>query len=179
MNGWLSLSGLDDLKAIGDKLFPDLTTMIVQLVATFILVLILAKFLVKPAKNFIAKRKEYIESNLKDAESKQKIADEKLKQAEIAIKDSKKTSKEIIENAKVVALNEKDKILYETSLEVKTKKEKAFQEITQERKKMQEDLSNEMIEVAMLAASKIVNREISKEDNEKLVESFLKDDIQS
>ena len=51
------LSGLDDLKKIGDKLFPDLPTMIIQLIATFILVLILAKFLVKPAKNFIAKRK--------------------------------------------------------------------------------------------------------------------------
>ena len=57
------LSGLDDLKTIGDKLFPDLPTMIIQLIATFILVLILAKFLVKPAKNFIAKRKEYIEQN--------------------------------------------------------------------------------------------------------------------
>ena len=55
------LSGLDDLKTIGDKLFPDLPTMIIQLIATFILVLILAKFLVKPAKNFIAKRKEYRE----------------------------------------------------------------------------------------------------------------------
>ena len=35
------LSGLDDLKTIGDKLFPDLPTMIIQLIATFILVLIL------------------------------------------------------------------------------------------------------------------------------------------
>ena len=49
------LSGLDDLKTIGDKLFPDLPTMIIQLIATFILVLILAKFLVKPAKNFIVR----------------------------------------------------------------------------------------------------------------------------
>jgi hypothetical protein len=32
---------------------------------------------------------------------------------------------------------------------------------------------NEIINVAMMAASKIVEREISKEDNEKLVEDFL------
>ncbi len=174
---WFNLSGLDDLKTIGDKLFPDLPTMIIQLVATLILVLILAKFLVKPAKNFIEKRRNYIESNLKEAQEKQKLADEKLLLAEKAIKDSKMTSKELIENAKITALNEKDRILFETNQEVKNQKAKAMQDIAYERKQMKDELSKEVVDVALLAASKIVNREINAADNEKIVQDFLKDDI--
>ena len=171
------LSGLDDLKTNGDKLFPDLPTMIIQLIATFILVLILAKFLVKPAKNFIAKRKEYIESNLKDAEMKQKLANEKLLEAQQSIKTAKIAKKEMIEEAKKEALNEKDRILKETALEIKDQKAMAVKQIASERKQMQEDLSHEVIDIAMVAASKIVNREINESDNEKMIEEFLKEDF--
>ena len=171
------LSGLDDLKTIGDKLFPDLPTMIIQLIATFILVLILGKFLVKPAKNFIAKRKEYIESNLKDAEMKQKLANEKLLEAQQSIKTAKIAKKEMIEEAKKEALNEKDRILKETALEIKDQKAMAVKQIASERKQMQEDLSHEVIDIAMVAASKIVNREINESDNEKMIEEFLKEDF--
>ena len=163
------LSGLDDLKTIGDKLFPDLPTMIIQLIATFILV--------KPAKNYIAKRKEYIESNLKDAEMKQKLANEKLLEAQQSIKTAKISKKEMIEEAKKEALNEKDRILKETALEIKDQKAMAVKQIASERKQMQEDLSHEVIDIAMVAASKIVNREINESDNEKMIEEFLKEDF--
>ena len=44
-------------------------------------------------------------------------------------------------------------------------------------KQMQEDLSHEVIDIAMVAASKIVNREINESDNEKMIEEFLKEDF--
>ena len=42
---------------------------------------------------------------------------------------------------------------------------------------MKDELSKEVVDVALLAASKIVNREINAADNEKIVQDFLKDDI--
>ena len=43
-----------------------------------------------------------------------------------------------------------------------------------EREEAKQEIHDEIINVAMMAASKIVEREINKEDNEKLVEDFLK-----
>ena len=38
---------------------------------------------------------------------------------------------------------------------------------------MREDISNEVIDVALLAASKVVNRNINDEDNRKIVSDFV------
>lgn len=83
----------------------------------------------------------------------------------------------MIEEAKKEALNEKDRILKETTLEIKDQKAMAVKQIASERKQMQENLSHEVIDIAMVAASKIVNREINESDNEKMIEEFLKEDF--
>lgn len=164
----------DDLKNIGTKIIPgDIWSFVIQLTATFILVLILAKFLVKPAKKFINNRKQYIESNIQSAEYKNQEADEKLSDANKQLKEARTTSKEIIEEAKITALNEKDRIVLETKQEVKALKAKADADIANERRKMQEELSQEVVDVALLAASKVVDREINDEDNRKIVENFI------
>ena len=108
---------------------------------------------------------------------KQKLANEKLLEAQQSIKTAKIAKKEMIEEAKKEALNEKDRILKETALEIKDQKAMAVKQIASERKQMQEDLSHEVIDIAMVAASKIVNREINESDNEKMIEEFLKEDF--
>ena len=165
-----------DLKDIADKIIPDDPwAFVVQLTATFLLVLILAKFLVKPVRDFIAKRTAYIQGNLDEAASKNQEADEKLTNANEFLKEAKVTSKTMVEQAKVTALNEKDRIVEETKNEVLAMKEKARKDIENERIQMKEQLSKEVIDVALEAASKVVEREVSKEDNEKIIDSFIKD----
>ena len=83
-----------DLKAIADKIIPDDPwAIIIQLISTFILVFILAKFLVKPARKFIAARQEYIQTNLDEAANKNQEADAKLSEANKQIKEAKSVSK--------------------------------------------------------------------------------------
>ena len=73
-----------DLKKIADKIIPsDPWAFLVQLLATFILVLILAKFLVKPARKYISERQAYIQGNLDEANNKNIEADEKLADAKV------------------------------------------------------------------------------------------------
>ncbi|MCI5745912.1 MAG: F0F1 ATP synthase subunit B [Erysipelotrichaceae bacterium] len=165
------------LKEIAEKIIPDDPwAFVVQLFATFVLVLILAKFLVKPARKFIAARKEYIQTNLDEAAIKNQEATTLLENANNQIKDAKQTSKEIIENAKVSALNEKDRILNEAQDEVIEMKDKARKDLENERKQMQEQLSSEVIDVALLAASKVVERNVTSDDNRKIISSFIEDD---
>lgn len=163
-----------DLKKIADKIIPsDPWAFLVQLLATFILVLILAKFLVKPARKYISERQAYIQGNLDEANNKNLEADEKLADANKQIKDAKITSKQMIESAKVSALNEKDKIIDDAKNEASLIKEKAKTDIEYERKTMKEQLNNEVVDIALLAASKVVEREVSEKDNQKIIESFI------
>ena len=148
---------------------------VVQLLATAILVFILAKFLVKPVRNYLKSRQDYIQGNIDEANNKNTEADNKLSMANKQLKDAKTTSKEMIENAKVVALNEKDKILNETQQEVTLMKDKALKDIENEKIKMQEQISNEIIDVALLAANKVIGREVNKDDNTKIIEDFIED----
>lgn len=178
INKWLFLADdtFGDLKDIADKIIPDDPwAFVVQLTATFLLVLILAKFLVKPVRNYIAARHAYIQGNLDEAANKNKEADEKLLDANTQLKEARVTSKQMVENAKVTALNEKDRIVEETKVEVASMKEKARKDIENERIQMKEQLSKEVIDVALLAASKVVEREVSEKDNKKIIDDFIKD----
>ena len=163
-----------DLKDIASKIIPnDPWAFVVQLVATFFLVIILAFFLVKPVRNYVAKRQAIIQNDLDEAASKNEIASKDVIEAETRLKEAKKASKEMIETAKVTALNEKDRIILETNNEVALIKEKARTDIENERKKMKEELTSEVIDVALSAASKVVEREINDQDNQKIIESFI------
>lgn len=173
---FIFLTTLDDLEDIGNKIFPAWQDLVVQLLATCILVLILAKFLYQPAKQFIQKRKDFIAGNLTEAKQKNVQAEQNLKEAEDTLKQARKTSKEMIDDAKVTALNEKDRIVLETKQEILNQRSKAKQDLENEKVKLKQELENEVIDVAILAASKIVNREIKKEDNEKIIQDFLKDE---
>ena len=170
-------NAFEDLQNIADKIIPsDIWAFVVQLSATFLLVLILAKFLVKPIRNFVAARQAYIQKDLDEAKIKNEQANINLKEADSKLKDARKVSKELVETAKVTALNEKDRIIEETKEEVRLMKEKAKNDIDIERKKMKEEFTNEVIDVALSAASKVVEREINESDNKKLIESFIKED---
>ena len=70
-------------------------------------------------------------------------------------------------------MNEKKRIMDETKQEVANMKDKAYKDIESERLKMKEDISSEVIDVALLAASKVVNRNINDEDNHKIVSDFV------
>ena len=108
-----------DLKGIADKIIPDDPwAFVIQLTATFLLVLILAKFLVKPVRNYLAARQAYIQGNIDEANTKNVEADAKIAEANTMLKEAKTVSKEMVETAKVTALNEKDRIVEETKNEV-------------------------------------------------------------
>ena len=59
---------------IASKLFPNITTLIVQLLATAVMLCIFKKFLWKPMQNYFAKRADYIEGTVNDAKNMQQKA---------------------------------------------------------------------------------------------------------
>ena len=121
-------------------------------------------------------KNNYIQNYLDEAKVKNEQASVNLTESESKLKEARKVSKEMVETAKVTALNEKDRIVLETKEEVRLLKEKAKLDIESERAKMKEEFKNEVIEVALSAASKVVEREINDKDNKKIIDSFINEE---
>ena len=66
-------------------------------------------------------------------------------------------------------------ILLKAEEDAQAKKEKALRDIEKQRLEAQKDIHREIVDVALLAAQKIVEREIDEKDNTRLVEDFIKD----
>ena len=84
-------------------------------------------------------------------------------------------ARKIKEEAENQALEVRKEILLKAEEEAQAKKEKALRDIEKQRLEAQKDIHREIVDVALLAAQKIVEREIDEKDNTRLVEDFIKD----
>ena len=82
-------------------------------------------------------------------------------------------ARRIKEEAEAEALLVRQNIINNANEEASRKIKLAEEQIVKEREEAKQEIHDEIINVALMAASKIVEREINKEDNEKLVEDFL------
>ena len=160
---------------ITQKLIPNLGSFLTQLFALLVMILIIFIFGYKPISKMLKKRNDHIESNIKEAEEQNKEAALNLSQSQEKIMESQKQAAQIISEAKLQAGEEKKKILEETNLEVSKMKETAQKEIKQAEEEERENIRKEMISVALDASSELLKRNITSADNEKLVDSFIKE----
>lgn len=161
---------------IGDvsaKIFPNIGSLVVQLLATTVMVFVVVKFFWKPIKANLDTRREYIKKNIDEAGKLNEEAQINLENSNKAIKDANVEARRIKENAETEALLARQKILNKAEEEANNKLKIAEEQIIKEREEAKQEIREEIINVAMMAASKIVEREINKEDNEKLVNDFL------
>lgn len=163
----------DFIGDVGGKIAISLPALITQLLATLILFLVIKKYLYPHAMNYINKRKEYIENSVDQATKMNEQANENVKASEETLKKAYKEAHTIVDNAKIEALNQKEKILKETQEEVVNKKAQLDKDLEAEKVKMRESIRQEMVDVALLAASKVIDREVNDKDNEKLIRNFI------
>ena len=86
---------------IASKLFPNITTLIVQLLATAVMLCIFKKFLWKPMQNYFAKRADYIEGTVNDAKNMQQKAKALMEASEEQSRAAAKEYRNIVEKAKI------------------------------------------------------------------------------
>ena len=144
-----------------------------SIVYTIVLVFFVVKFFCKHIKKNIDTRREYIKNNIDEAGKLNEEAKVNLENSTKQIKDANVEARRIKENAETEALLVRQNILDQANEEASRKIKLAEEQIIKEREEAKQEIHDEIINVAMMAASKIVEREISKEDNEKLVEDFL------
>ena len=167
----------DTIKKLGidERIFPSIQDVLTQLLATLVIVFLLAKFLWKPARKYIDARKNYVASNIEEATKKNEEAGKLLATAQERIDNSESEAVEIVKNAKKEAQAEADKIIESANKTAKDRIEQANLEIESAKRESLEEMRKEIIDVAMLAATKVVEREIDAKDNEKFLKDFVKE----
>jgi len=163
---------------IGDpieKLIPTLWPFLISL-AAFIVLFIAVFFLAyKPIKKFLKKRNEYIKKNIDESRENNLQSIDTLNDAKDKLTKANAEAKDIVKQAKELANSERAAIIETAKEDAKKEMLKAKEEIKAEVKKNEENIKHEMIDIALLASSKILEREVNKEDNEKRVNDFIKD----
>lgn len=158
------------------KVFPNgIWDFVIQLLAFVILLIFVFVIGYKPVKKMLDARKEAVTKMVEDAASNQEIARRAAEKADFTVEQGKKEAASIIEEAKRQAAMEKDGILKEAKAEVTALRKRADEDIEAAKEASKEEVRSEIVDVAMLASSQLLGREVRSKDNERLVADFIDD----
>lgn len=160
---------------IAGKLFPNITTLVVQLLATGVMLLIFKKFLWKPVQDYFAKRAEYIESTMTDAATMKDEAKKFVEESEKQARDAAVQYQTIVNKAKDDANVIKQNIIDEANQAAKVKMEQANREIEYQKEAAKAEIREEIVNVAIDVATKVMEKEIDTDTNRAMIDEFVDD----
>ncbi|WP_028506052.1 F0F1 ATP synthase subunit B [Ruminococcus sp. FC2018] len=151
----------------------DLTTIIATLLNTLILFLVLKHFLFDKVNKIIKDRQEEIQASYDRADEAEKNAQKLEADYNEKIGQAKEESAEIIRDATKKAQVRADEIIDEARVEAKGIRTNAENEIEREKKIAVNAIKDEISQIAFSAAAAVVEKDLTSEDNERLIEKFI------
>ncbi|KRN89008.1 F0F1 ATP synthase subunit B [Ligilactobacillus ceti] len=119
------------------------------------------------------KRAEKIADDIDSAERNRIKAAELAEQREAALKDSHIEASQIVDRAKKNGEEQKATILASANSEATALKERARKDIEQERQDALEGVKNDVAELSIEIASKVIQKELNASGHETLVDSYI------
>ena len=158
---------------VTDFLSIDLATIIPTWLNLLILFLVLKHFLFKPVNKILDSRKEEVANTYKEADEAKENA--KALEAEYSqkLEGAKEESAEIVREATKKAQSRSDEIIADAKTEARAIVDNAHDQIEREKKIAVNQIKDEITDIALGAAAKVVEKEVSSKDNERLIESFI------
>ena len=151
------------------------STVIFAMINFAILVVGLKVFLYKPVCNMLDSRREEVINNLNSAEEA-KLEAQKLKDEYAAqIQNARAEAQDIINQAAKIGEQTKADIVSEAREEASRLTAKAQAEIAREKTEALNEIRNEIADLAVLAASKVVGKTIDVADHQNMVNDFVKE----
>lgn len=163
-----------DVDIVG-QLLPNWLTMAVQLCSTLLLFLVAKHFLWASVKNFLGKRSQRMQENLEASNQAKQSAEADRTQAREQLAAASGKAEEIVSAAVKEAKTQKESILKEADREAELARAKARDQIEAERREMYNSVQNEIVEVAMSAAAKLMENQDGVNLDRQAVDSFVKE----
>ncbi|MGW7927075.1 F0F1 ATP synthase subunit B [Staphylococcus xylosus] len=150
-------------------------TIIVTCITFGILFLLLKKFAWGPLKDVMDKREHDINKDIDDAEQAKLNAQKLEEQNKQTLKETQDEVQRILEDSKVQARKQHEEIIHEANIRANGMIETAQNEINSEKERAIADINNQVSELSVLIASKVLQKEISEKDQKALVEKYIKE----
>ncbi|MBU1342965.1 MAG: ATP synthase F0 subunit B [Proteobacteria bacterium] len=128
----------------------------------------------KPVAEFFSSRAKSIEDEIKSLEQKKADAQKKLAEYQAKFKNLDQESKQIVEDYIKQGEEAKTRILAEAEAQAEKLEEMAKRSIEQEFKSAKAKLQQDIVEKAMEKAEEVIKASISPEDQDQLVDQYLK-----
>jgi F-type H+-transporting ATPase subunit b len=160
------------------KVFQDLVTFapwtfIFQICNLLILTAGVKHFLFKPVQEILAKRREQIEASYTEAEKAEGDAQAMKQEYETRLASAKEEASEIVKTATARASARSEEMVNAARTEAAAIKSKADAEIESERRKAAGELKNDISELALELAGRVVEKEIDPKTHKGLIDDFI------
>lgn len=158
-----------------DKLFPNLWSLLINLLALVVLFAALYFIAYKPVKKFVKARKDYIEGNIKETEKGKKEMEKALRKKETIILDAREEGDRIIASSKADAEKRAEMIIGEANAEAASIRKEAKESIEREKKKAESEMRKAIVMAASEAARKALEGHVDEKEDERIRSSIRKE----
>ena len=143
-------------------------------ILTFLVLLgVLAKFAWNPLLKMLKDRENLIRSSLEDAEKAQTELANLNAEREKIINKARSEAQSILSEGKVAASKLKDETLKAAKDQAKSILTDAEKQIRIEKHKAIEEIKSEVVDLSLSVATKLIKKNISREDNQALIDESL------
>ena len=144
-------------------------------ILTFLVLLtVLAKFAWRPLLKMLKDREDFIKSSLEDAEKAKTELERLNAESEEIIAKARSEAQSIHVEARAVAEKIKTDLMSEAEEDAGKIRDEAEKQIRVEKEKAINEIRQEVVDLSLAVAEKVIKKNLSKEDNQDLIENSLK-----
>ncbi|HBI57006.1 MAG TPA: ATP synthase F0 subunit B [Firmicutes bacterium] len=147
----------------------------ITIVNLLVLFLILRKLLWKPVSEFLEKRRQLINDDLDNAQRNREEAQKLLEEHRQLVAQNKGEAAKIIDNAVRQADLRKDEIIAQAGQEAAALLEREKAEIAQEQAKVMQELREDISNLSVAVAEKMLARNLTAQDQEAIFTAVLEE----
>ncbi|KRK99454.1 F0F1 ATP synthase subunit B [Secundilactobacillus odoratitofui DSM 19909 = JCM 15043] len=140
----------------------------------FILLMWLIKIVAwKPINQMMQDRADKISNDIDTAEKSREEAAQLAQQRQDALANSRQEASSIVDSAKKQGQQQRDGILAQAQTDAQSLKDNAKKDIEQERQDALSSVRNDVADLSIEIASKIIQKELSADDQKALIDSYI------
>jgi len=145
------------------------------ILAFAILYWLLNKYAFGPLFGMMEKRREMIAQQMKSASDNRDQADKLLAEQKKVIEEARKEAYAIIEQSRTMSSKQADELIQNAKAESNRIKEDALKDIESEKNKAVAALRGQVSAMAVMVASKIIEKQVDEKSQEELIDKYLKE----
>lgn len=146
---------------------------IVNMAAVFVLFILLSYLLFKPARELMKKRQDYIQGQLDEAAAATVQADERKEKYEQKLSNADWEAEQLLASARRKAVKKRTEIVNVAKDEAARITARANKEIELEKVRVQDEVKQEIVNVATAMASRFVEESLDEEKQVALIDETL------